>query len=69
MNRRLHFINFALILSALFFFSCGAMTSKLDTKVLLYENSQIIKDYEKEKRQLINPQIDNDDGYCPLCEL
>jgi len=57
-----------LFLSLAMFIGCSVAAHK-DAKVLLYENKQIVKDYEEGKNELSNPQIDKTEGYCPTCEL
>lgn len=69
MSGRIYFISFVLIFITGSIFSGCSVAPGRSSMALIYENNQIIKDYEKEKKQLSNPQIDKDEGYCPLCEL
>jgi len=58
-----------LLLSIVLFSSCAKVAASKDTKTLFYENREIIKQYEKNKNKIDDPQIDKDVGYCPMCEL
>jgi len=46
-----------------------SMTAKKDSNALFYENRELVKEYQKDKGEIVNPDIDTDLGYCPTCEL
>ncbi len=57
------------LLLVLFLSGCAAIIPKDKPAALFLENREIMKEYEKEKKVVANPQVDTDEGHCPLCEL
>lgn len=62
------FFSFSIILFLAFFSGCS-LAAPGETKALFYENSELVKAYEKEKGEIMSPDVQSDPGYCPVCEL